>query len=39
VENIMNNFHLTLEAACKGLNHTVEDYEKAKVLVDSLATA
>ena len=38
VESLMKNLHMSLEDACKGLNHTIEDYEKAKVFVASLAT-
>lgn len=30
VDSAMTNFHVDLEAACKGLGITVEEYNKAK---------
>lgn len=33
VENIIKNFSISLEEACKGLEHTVEEYENAKKLL------
>ena len=38
VESIMKNFSLSLENACKGLDHTVEEYEKAKKLLETMQT-
>jgi len=39
VESIMKNFSLSLENACKGLDHTVEEYENAKKMLELIKTA
>mgnify|MGYP003309915229 CR=1 FL=1 len=39
VESIMKNFSLSLENACKGLDHTVEEYENAKKMLKLIETA
>ena len=36
VENIMDNFHISLEDACRGLKHTVEEYNHAKEFLKSI---
>ena len=38
VESVMESFHVSLEDACKGLKHTVEDYENAKNLLAQATT-
>ena len=38
VESIMKNFSLPLENACIGLDHTVEEYENAKKLLETMQT-
>lgn len=35
VENLMKNFSISLEKACSGLEHTVEDYYNAKKLLEN----
>lgn len=35
VDAAMKNFHMDLSGACKGLGYTLEEYEKAKELIDS----
>lgn len=34
VENVMKNFHLDLKTVCEGIGTTVEEYEKAKKMVE-----
>lgn len=36
VESAMESFHVSLEDACKGLKHTVEEYENAKKLLENV---
>jgi len=38
VESIMKNFSLSLENACHGLDHTVEEYENAKKMLELIKT-
>ena len=35
VDAAMQNFHVDLTGACQGLGHTVEEYDKAKELIDN----
>lgn len=35
VENTMKNFNVSLEKTCNGLGHTVEEYNKAKELLEN----
>ena len=35
VDNVMTNFNISLDNACQGLGHTVEEYNKAKELLEN----
>ena len=36
VESVMENFHISLEEACKGLTYTLADYENAKKILATI---
>ena len=35
VDAVMQNFHVDLSAACQGSGHSIEEYHKAKELIDN----
>ena len=39
VDGIMKKFNVSLEDACESIEHTVEDYENAKQLLEKIEVA